>query len=178
MKHGMKTMVIGTAMMAMTAGGVLTLAQPGGAGERAPGQQDIGEMLINGLRETEGCLGVDTGDMMSGKSVIVAWFENKAAVEKWYYSRTHLRAMKMFVRGGVDHEPLAFVTDEHAPIMVIASLTPSTQEELAQIGMPISQIAIELFAPLPGGAYINGRFSPDGFKVAHQNNLNAPGGGE
>ncbi len=163
-------MAIGVAAVAMTAGGMLAIAQQGGH-EHQGGQQDIGMMLINGLRETPGCLGVDAGDMMSGKNVIVAWFENKAAVEKWYYSTAHMRSMKMFVRGEVDHEPLEHVTDPSVPIMVIASLTPSTQEELAQIGMPISQIAIELYAPLPGGAFISSRFAPDSFPVDHMNNL-------
>lgn len=180
MKRGARAMAIGVMAMVVTAGGVLTLAQQGGAGERAPGQPDIGMMLINGLRETEGCLGVDAGDMMSGKNVIIAWFENKAAVEKWYYSRTHLGALKRFIKTDVDHEPLEFVTDENAPIMVIASLTPSTREELAQVAMPISQISIELFAPLPGGAHLNGRLSPETFKVAHMHDLSdgAAGGGE
>jgi hypothetical protein len=35
----------------------------------------------------------------------------------------------------------------------------------AMTSMPISQIAIELYKPLPGGLFLGGRFAPDGVKV-------------
>lgn len=167
MRNKARMMAVGMGLMALAAGGVMTLAQQNGGHEQQQGQPDIGGMLIGGLRQSPGCLGVDAGQMMSGKNVIVAWFENKAAVEKWYYSRTHLGAMKMFIKADVDHAPLEHVTDNETPIMVIASITPATEEELAAVGMPISQIAIELYAPLPGGASINGRLAPDTFEVEH-----------
>ncbi|MCB9838413.1 MAG: hypothetical protein H6813_03660 [Phycisphaeraceae bacterium] len=170
MNSGVKTMAAGLGLMAVTIGGVAALAGPrdqDGGAQAQPQRPDIGGMLIAGLQQSPGCLGVDAGQMMSGKNVIVAWFENKAAVTKWYYSQTHLRAIRQFIKVDFDHEPLEFVTDEQAPIMVIASITPATEEELAAVGMPISQIAIELFAPLPGGASINGRFSPESFPVEH-----------
>ena len=59
------------------------------------------------------------------------------------------------------------VDDEAQPVMVIATLTPSDKPELPGMKIPISQISIELFAALPGGAQISGRVSPETFRVPH-----------
>ena len=64
-------------------------------------------------------------------------------------------------------EPMEHIQDDNQPIMVIASLTPAAKPELPGINIPISQISIELFAPLPGGAHVGGRVSPKNFKVPH-----------
>ena len=52
--------------------------------------------LVAGLKSTPGVLGVELVQSMSGKSAIFAWFENKQAVLKWYYSDTHMAAMAQF----------------------------------------------------------------------------------
>ena len=39
---------------------------------------------MKGLRETPGCLGVEAARTQTGKNVIFAWFENKAAAMAWY----------------------------------------------------------------------------------------------
>ncbi|MHC5027813.1 MAG: hypothetical protein ACYTGR_13750 [Planctomycetota bacterium] len=137
-------------------------------GPPAGDQPDLGAMLMEGLRETEGCLGVDAGEFMSGKKTIVAWFEDKAAVERWYYHPMHMRMMRSFGAGddGHDHEPLQHVKDG-VPIMVMASLTPSEESAVPGSPMPISQISIELYSPQPGGAHVNGRLAPPTFEVAH-----------
>lgn len=44
---------------------------------------------------------------------------------------------------------------------------PWRSAEIPDVPFPISQIAIEIYEALPGGAYIMGRFAPDGVKVAH-----------
>jgi hypothetical protein len=51
--------------------------------------------LVGGLRNTPGCLGVETATTASGKQVIFAWFENKNALSSWYYSETHMKAMAL-----------------------------------------------------------------------------------
>ena len=148
--------MIGLTSAALTA--VALLAATGSAGTRQPAGQDIGEQLLNGLRSTKGC--------------IVAWFENKAAATRWYYSATHRGFM-----GAVDHhpsdnesEPLAHVKDENIPIMVMASM--SLDPALAADGgAPFGQLAIELYTPLPGGAMYNGRLAPKTFPVKHFRDL-------
>src|SRR5262245_24256612 len=51
--------------------------------------------LVAGLKATPGCLGVELARTQSGKQAIFAWFENKQAALKWYYSTTHQTAMHM-----------------------------------------------------------------------------------
>jgi hypothetical protein len=112
---------------------------------------------------TPGCLGVETAMTQSGKMVIFAWFENKKAALAWYYSQAHQALMKM-AGGGAPRPrgPMADVPDDGRPIMAIASVTLSRpQEGIPQTGLPpVSQIAIELYAPLPGGLAAGGRFAP------------------
>jgi hypothetical protein len=122
--------------------------------------------VIAGLKATPGCLGVETA-RISGKNVVFAWFENKQAVMKWYYSDTHQDLMH---RGFPDAEykkPLKDVPKDSGPIMVIASLTLAKEPHFKSSPMPISQIAIELYQPLPGGTFVGGRFAPASFKVPH-----------
>ena len=58
--------------------------------------------------------------------------------------------------------PMADVPDDGRPIMAIASVMLSRpQDGIPQTGLPpVSQIAIELDAPLPGGLAAGGRFAP------------------
>jgi hypothetical protein len=122
--------------------------------------------LAAALKATPGCLGVETAQTSSGKHVIFAWFEDKKAALKWYYSDVHRDLMQQFFpdfkREG---KPLADVPDDSGPIMAIASLTfkakPSADDPL-----PYKQIAIELYQPLGNGISIGGKFSPDKMKVS------------
>jgi hypothetical protein len=120
--------------------------------------------LVTALKETPGCLGVETATTGSGKQVIFAWFEDKKAALRWYHSETHVEVMKKFFGGAKrPTKPLADVPDDSGPIMAIASVTLSgdpTKDKL-----PFKQIAIELYQPLTGGLSIGGKFSPDKMKV-------------
>jgi hypothetical protein len=123
--------------------------------------------LIAGLKATPGVLGVELAQTMSGKNVIFAWFENKSAVLKWYYSETHQAAMLQFgASQRRAHGPLADVPDDGRPILAIASVTlkgapPTSAADLKTV----PQIAIELYAPLPGGLAAGGRFAPSTVNV-------------
>ena len=125
--------------------------------------------LVAGLKATPGVLGVELVQTMSGKSAIFAWFENKQAVLKWYYSDTHMAAMAQF--GATQRRargPLADVPDDGRPVLAIASVTlpggaapPTSAADLKSV----PQIAIELYAPLPGGLAVGGRFAPSSVAV-------------
>ena len=167
-----------TGVSALAAIGVVTAVAWTQEGQRpAGGLPD----LIGGLKQVEGCLGIETARTRAGKQLIFAWFEDKAAVLRWYYSETHLGVID-FVVGGDEYagtKPLAHIGDDTGPIMVVASITPSDKPAFEGFDMPISQIAIELYEPLPGGAFIGGRFAPKEAKVAHMKDLtptNAPVG--
>jgi hypothetical protein len=133
--------------------------------------------LIGILKATPGVLGVDAGQMMSGKQVIFAWFKNKKAVRSWYYSDTHQALMRQFMgqkpRSG---EPLADVPDDGHPILAIASVTLAGAPPTGAADLPsVPQIAIELYAPLPGGLATGGRFAPSSVRVPGM--LELPAGG-
>lgn len=140
-------------------------ARPRDAGRGGFGPQ-MGERLAAALRASPGCLGVDSGFMASGKAVIFAWFENKQAVLKWYYSDTHgqMAGLHFEERSG-EYKPLRQIPDDTGPLLVIASLTPAAAPGIEGVNMPISQIAIEIYQPMPGGLSINGTFTPAPIKV-------------
>lgn len=122
--------------------------------------------LVAMLKAAPGCLGVDAARTMSGKQVIFAWFENKKAVLNWYYSEGHQRLIKTLASGGnPGRTPLADIADDSGPILTIASLTLSDKPQVGGVQLPVSQIAIELYAPLPGGLAAGGRFAPNTVKV-------------
>ena len=121
------------------------------------------------IAATPGCLGVETAMTESGKMVIFAWFENKKAALAWYYSDTHQMLVKMGSGGAPPRPrgPMADVPDDGRPIMAIASVVLARpQDGIPQKGLPpVSQIAIELYAPLPGGLAAGGRFAPASVNV-------------
>jgi len=120
--------------------------------------------LVGPLKATPGCLGVETARTASGKMVIFAWFENKKAVMRWYTSELHQQLVKMGGPPDPNHVPLAGIADDSGPILAIASLTLSNQPPKG-FPLPVSQIAIELYQPLPGGVFVGGRFAPNSVKV-------------
>jgi len=142
-------------------------APPQGAprGGPPPGA-DMGKELVEGLKATKGCLGVETAFTSTRKSVIFAWFEDKAATLRWYESDLHQTLMMGMNSGGGGEErvPMAKVPDG-VPVMCIATITPSQKPMIPGFPAPISQVSIELYTPLPGGLALNGRFAPAGLKV-------------
>ncbi|NNF41536.1 MAG: hypothetical protein HKN62_00530 [Phycisphaerales bacterium] len=120
--------------------------------------------LIGAIKATPGCLGVEAAQTMSGKNVIFAWFEDKKAVKRWYYSEVHQELMDQFFpdRAG---KPLAGVPDDIGPIMAVASITHASEGAFEETSLPISQIAIELYSPVTGGLFLGGRFAPETLKV-------------
>lgn len=128
--------------------------------QQSPGSLGFPD-VVAGLKATPGCLGVQTLRTQTGQNVVFAWFENKEAVLKWYYSDMHQGAMKMFP--GERRKPLALVEGD-GPILTIASITIA-DKPMPGTNVPISQIAIELYRPLPGGIAVGGRFAPASMKV-------------
>jgi hypothetical protein len=155
-------MVIALAVVVFSPGALVLLAQS------PPPQGPPGGFpdLIGMLKATPGVLGVDAAQTMSGKQVIFAWFENKKAALNWYYSEGHQTLMKTFASGSnAGRKPMADVPDDGNPILAIASITLSKEPQVSGVQLPVSQIAIELYAPLPGGLAAGGRFAPSTVKV-------------
>ncbi len=133
---------------------------PAGSGKPSgkPGAGLDMNSLMPALKKSPGCLQVDAMQCDSGKLVIVAWFKNKKAAIDWYSSDRHARMMSAMpppTRG-----PLQNVKDSVGPIVVFASITPSKAVD-PYLKMALSQIAIELYTPSPGGFVRGGGFGPD-----------------
>ena len=121
--------------------------------------------LPKALRESPGCIGVETARTASGKDVIFAWFEDKKAVEKWYYGQVHRESMKQFFPEGGGGKPLVGVPDDSGPILTIASITFSDKAHFEEHNLPSGQISIELYAPIKGGIFLGETFAPMKMKV-------------
>ena len=134
---------------------------------RQPGLPD----LVGALKSTPGVVGVELAQTVSGKNVIFAWFENKQAALKWYYSDTHQALMLQLGSGSRRPAgPMADVPDDGRPVLAVASITMprlggNSPESVADLKNSVTQIAIELYAPLPGGIAVGGRFAPAALKV-------------
>lgn len=152
-----------------TSAGAVALAEAESAAVAQP-ENDMGQRLAEGLRGIEGCLGVDLAQWESGKNTICAWFENKAAVERWYYSETHKGFMGALGARAGDAGPMRHV-DTDGPIMVMATISFDGPPALPASRIPFSQISIELFSPLPGGAFVKERLAPEKFRVEHMRDM-------
>lgn len=145
------------------------LAEENQPRQKRPTEGGFGDLnLVGGLQATPGCLGVETAKTASGKQVIFAWFENKKACMKWYYSETHGRGWKTFFpkSSGQQRMPLSGVPDDVGPFMAIASFTVGEPGSSKVADMPVSQFSIELYQPLKGGFFFGGTFAPAGRKVS------------
>jgi quinol monooxygenase YgiN len=154
-----------------------TSAQPGAQPGRGGGP-DMGAALAQGLNETEGCLKVAFAQTSQGTNTIMAWFEDKAAAKRWYYSETHTRFMKMAGQDPAENEPMVNVPED-VPVFVMASIKMSKDGSSVLPGpMPVEQIAIELYTPLDAGASVNGRLMPDEIELPNFEKLDTGARGE
>ena len=168
-----KPTLVANVLVIMVLGSFLTsLAAEPPVGDKT---KDLGfPDLVTALKATPGCLGVETAKTDSGKQVIFAWFEDKKAALKWYYSDTHKAVIKQFFPNRkLSDNPLAGVPDEDGPVMAVASVTVN-EERTKENPLPFKQIAIELYKPLRGGLSLGGRFAPDKMKVPAPREREAP----
>lgn len=123
----------------------------------------LGPRLVAALQASPGCLGVDTGEIQSGKGAIFAWFEDKQAVLNWYNSPVHEAAKRAFFGESstpADYTPLAGVPDDSGPLLVIASVQyprPTADAAADAAGPAIPGFSIEVYAPVTVGL----RVTPD-----------------
>jgi len=122
--------------------------------------------VVKALRESPGCLGVETGQTAGGRRVIFAWFDGKKSLVDWYHSDVHQRAMRaVFPNQTFDREPLPDLTEDSGPILTIVSVKFADAPAPGATAPSITSIGIELYGPLPGGVAVGGRFAPDAVKV-------------
>jgi hypothetical protein len=133
---------------------------------RGQGTQAGFAALLEAAKAHPGCLGIDTGRTASGKQVIFAWFEDKAALVSWYRSEPHQKAMKAaFPNIAFNREPLPDTPDNSGQILAIVSLKLADTPPTDGAAMAIGTIGIELYTPLPGGVAVGNRFAPKSVRV-------------
>jgi hypothetical protein len=133
--------------------------------------------LVAALKSVPGCVGVETAMTATGKQVLFAWFENKKALLDWYYSPVHQQLMTQYFPGAPARTPMPDVPDNDQPILAIASLTRADKPVAGVTSLPVSQIAIELYQPLPGGVALGGRFAPATLNVPGLTDIPMPASG-
>jgi hypothetical protein len=121
--------------------------------------------LVKALKQTPGCLGAEMARTEGGKLLIFSWFEDRKALLNWYTSEAHRQGMKKHFGLEPSATPLRNVPDNGAPILAITSFTPADEAHFKETRLPVSQLAIELYQPLPGGIAAGGRLAPEGLKV-------------
>ncbi len=115
------------------------------------------------MKSTKGCLGVQSAKAEDGKSILFAWFENREAVLRWYHHRAHREIVEKYFGDEKLRKPLEGIKEHKGPVLVVASMTES--DKPTKPFTAFSQLSIELYAPLSGGLFVGGRFSPDTLKV-------------
>jgi hypothetical protein len=154
-----------TGMIAALAIGTMgTLAQAQAQEGKTYHPEDFFPNLLLELQGTPGCLGVEAAQTQTGKDVVFSWFKDKDSLLGWYHGELHQKIMGKVFPGRVFRTPLENVPDDSGPILVVASLTFDDQAKLGG-RLPISQLAIELYTPLSGGVFLNGRFAPSNLEV-------------
>ncbi len=152
--------------LVITASAVLVLCGASAAPVLAQNPQGGFPSVVNALRASPGCLGVETGQTASGRRVIFAWFEGKKALVDWYHSDVHQRAMRAaFPNQRFEREPLPDLAEDSGPILTIVSVKFADAPAPGATAPAITSIGIELYGPLPGGVAVGGRFAPEAIKV-------------
>ena len=112
--------------------------------------------LTKALEQSPGMLKAVSGRMADGKLVIFGWFENKEAVQAWYYGDLHQKMLDRFAyERPRDRVALGNVADD-IPIMVMASFTPPKKP-----GEGFNQISIEVYTPVNAGFTQGGSLGPE-----------------
>jgi hypothetical protein len=122
--------------------------------------------IMQGLKNSPGCMGADLGQLQSGKYVIFAWFESKKALVDWYNSAPHQNATNaVWPDRDKARVPLTDVPEDVGPIMAVAAASPVPASELKPGEAPYMRLGIEIYKPLPGGIrFGGGSFAPPTFK--------------
>ncbi len=145
-----------------------------------PGTDDKDEdkqaqMFFNSVKSLPGCLGGQMAEFEDNQHVIFLWYKDKKAVMNWIRDPMHQRAMNSGFPNRKKRPALEHIGDDVGPILVIFSVTtPDKKTDKPKRGPP-PQIAMELYAPLPGGMAKGGRFAPAALEIPGLRTYDAQG---
>ncbi|MGH2625790.1 MAG: hypothetical protein ACRDHY_03970 [Anaerolineales bacterium] len=104
--------------------------------------------IFDALRCIPGCLGVELAHSESGRHSILAWFEDKDALVRRYFSSFHKNLQRTYFPDETPGEPLAHVAYPGGPIITIASFTLAHEMDPASLMLSLKEITVDLFSPL------------------------------
>ena len=146
---------------------LLSAAAPSApATERIAAAREASRTLVEAIASVDGNLGVKTARAHDGNELILAWFEDRDAVLRWFNHSYH---RKMLRDAGRPEDGIAaeHFGDDVGPILVMASVAYHQQPGSLEgsmfddpAGRRPSRFAIEYYVPLPGGAYMETPFAP------------------
>lgn len=116
--------------------------------------------IFDALRSIPGCLGVELAHSESGRHSILAWFEDKDALVRWYYSSFHKNLQSTYFPEETPGEPLAQVPYPGRPIIAIASFTLAHEMDPASPMLSLKEITVELFSPLSADTLLGTSLGP------------------
>ena len=141
-----------------------------GAGEsdsaRIERAQAASARLVAEIESVEGNLGVKTARTHDGVELIMAWFEDKPAVLRWFNHDYHRKLLRDSNRPE-DGVAAKYFGDHVGPILVIASVAYAQAPGALDgsmfddpVGRKPTRFAVEYYTPLAGGAFFIEPFAP------------------
>lgn len=116
--------------------------------------------IFDALRSIPGCLGVELAHSESGRHSILAWFEDKDALVRWYYSSFHKNLQRTYFPEETPGEPLAHVPYPGGPIVATASFTLTHEMDPASPMLSLQEITVDLFSPLSADTLLGTALDP------------------
>lgn len=112
---------------------------------QGPVTRELIQEMVAAMKAMPGCLGVELANTQSGKRVIMAWFENKAALKAWYDHEVHRKAMDTveLAAEGDQREPLDGVREDSGPLLAVAAMV---------VGPKGQDLSIEVYEATAAGA--------------------------
>lgn len=121
-------------------------------GGQGPVTPELVMEMVKTMKAMPECLGVELVQSQSGSRVIMAWFENKAALMAWYKNDVHRKAMDrvQLPADGDNRETLEGVSDDSGPLMALAAMKQGPDGQA---------LSIEIYSATTAGANW-GNFAP------------------
>ena len=124
--------------------------------------------LLEEIASVEGAYAVKSARVHDGTELIFAWFEDRAAVLRWFEHPYHRKLLRDAGRPE-DGVAAQHFGDDVGPILVLASVAYPAERGSIHASMfddPVagrpSRFSVEYYVPLAGGAYMVEPFAPPG----------------
>ncbi len=122
--------------------------------------------IISSMKSVDGVYDVHTARSHDGVELIMAWFENRDAVLRWFNHPYHRKLLRDAGRPE-DGVAAQHFGNDVGPILIIASVAYHNQPASLEgsmfddpDGRRPTRFSVEYYVPLAGGAYMSETFAP------------------